>query len=212
MPAIDAPPLDWDELRSLDAAWSFLAVSDHRDLDIFGSEGRQQPETVVVFAWGKRCGTPDDLFREFAAAFQFPEYFGHGWDAFRDCLTDLAWFEASSCVCVVTNIDALLSEHPKDFEYLADDLQYASSYWASRDDYTPPEDEPPLPKVRFATIFHSKPENVDFARKRLEEVGVHPPLRSVPDDWKQRLAEREAELEKLNRQRIRRLLNLPPEP
>ncbi len=31
------------------------------------------------------------LFRCFASALRFPDYFGRNWDAFRDCLFDLSW-------------------------------------------------------------------------------------------------------------------------
>ena len=31
------------------------------------------------------------MFEQFADALRFPEWFGHNWDAFADCLRDLSW-------------------------------------------------------------------------------------------------------------------------
>lgn len=37
---------------------------------------------------GSRCRTRQGLFMEWAAVLGFPDYFGHNWDAFYDCLRD----------------------------------------------------------------------------------------------------------------------------
>ena len=37
---------------------------------------------------GSRCGTLQGLFTEWAAALEFPDHFGHNWDALADCLRD----------------------------------------------------------------------------------------------------------------------------
>lgn len=37
---------------------------------------------------GSRCPTSQALFMEWAVGLGFPDYFGHNWDAFRDCLGD----------------------------------------------------------------------------------------------------------------------------
>ncbi|GAA4363009.1 hypothetical protein GCM10023088_05340 [Actinomadura verrucosospora] len=38
---------------------------------------------------GHACRTRAAFFREAARALAFPDYFGHNWDAFLDCLRDL---------------------------------------------------------------------------------------------------------------------------
>jgi hypothetical protein len=40
---------------------------------------------------GSACRTRADLFQEWAQALAFPDHFGHNWDAFADCVIDLAW-------------------------------------------------------------------------------------------------------------------------
>lgn len=45
--------------------------------------------------------TADGVFAEFAAAFQFPWYFGYNWDALDECLTDLDWLPPFDRITVV---------------------------------------------------------------------------------------------------------------
>jgi len=52
---------------------------------------------------GRKMRTEPELFDEFAAAWQFPAYFGENWAALDDCLTDLAWLPPKAgYVLVVT--------------------------------------------------------------------------------------------------------------
>lgn len=43
----------------------------------------------VIHVRGERMQTVAELFAEFAAAFQFPWYFGNNWSAFDECMRDL---------------------------------------------------------------------------------------------------------------------------
>jgi RNAse (barnase) inhibitor barstar len=45
--------------------------------------------TLVVD--GAAMGDRAELFNEFAAGCDFPDWFGRNWDAFADCLGDLSW-------------------------------------------------------------------------------------------------------------------------
>jgi RNAse (barnase) inhibitor barstar len=40
---------------------------------------------------GARMTEPQLLMQEFAKQLEFPDYFGHNWDALEDCLADLGW-------------------------------------------------------------------------------------------------------------------------
>ncbi|QIS02446.1 hypothetical protein F5X71_09020 [Nocardia brasiliensis] len=58
--------------------------------DFSQTEGRVADEGYrVVHVRGQRMRTTTELFAEFAAAFQFPWYFGQNWAAFDECMTDL---------------------------------------------------------------------------------------------------------------------------
>jgi RNAse (barnase) inhibitor barstar len=61
---------------------------------------------------GVKCRTAPALFDEFAAAWQFPPYFGENWDALDECLSDLDWLPAQAYVLVVTNALHLLDSAP----------------------------------------------------------------------------------------------------
>ncbi|MFI9172102.1 barstar family protein [Streptomyces lincolnensis] len=54
---------------------------------------------------GSRCRTTPDLFVEWAGALGFPDWFGHNWDAFEECL-----FTVSPLTVVVRDADQLLAD------------------------------------------------------------------------------------------------------
>jgi hypothetical protein len=55
---------------------------------------------------------------------QFPDYFGENWDAFHDCLDDLAWLHAGAVVLGLLDADRLLGAGPAEpAKHLATVLQ-----------------------------------------------------------------------------------------
>ncbi|MBL0312343.1 MAG: barstar family protein [Holophagaceae bacterium] len=58
--------------------------------------------------------TAKALFDEFAAALQFPPYFGENWDALDECLNDLDWLEGDGAALFIMNADQLLQDAPPD--------------------------------------------------------------------------------------------------
>ena len=68
-----------------DARPSWLhVVSGHGDAVHPGPAGHRRTVTVR----GSRCRTRSGLFSEWAAALRVPDYFGHNWDGFAECLAD----------------------------------------------------------------------------------------------------------------------------
>ena len=80
-----------------------------------------------VVAAKVRFGPKEELLRNIAQALDFPDWFGHNWDALEDCLSDLSWREAPGYI--------LLFEKPgrdDDFGVLIDVLLSSAESWAAR--------------------------------------------------------------------------------
>jgi hypothetical protein len=80
-------------LAIIDSSLQFLLLDGTSSrADDFAYDARSAGLTVRAVRGGK-MRTPAGLFDEFAAAFQFPWYFGQNWDAFIECMSDLDWLE-----------------------------------------------------------------------------------------------------------------------
>lgn len=70
-----------------------------------------------------------------ARALHFPHYFGRNWDAFADCLRDLAWAPAPAYVVLYHDVVPFARQAPADWAVALDILRAAARYW--RDAGTP---------------------------------------------------------------------------
>ncbi len=65
---------------------------------------------------GEHCRTEAALFAEWAGALAFPDYFGHNWDAFEECLGDAVHPPGAPATAgllvVVTGAESLLADEP----------------------------------------------------------------------------------------------------
>jgi RNAse (barnase) inhibitor barstar len=87
-------------------------------------------EIAVRVVRGKKMRRLDDLYDEFAAAFQFPDYFGENWAAFDECLADLEWLPAHGYVLLVSNaVEVLGDESEKQFSTLVRILSEICAEW-----------------------------------------------------------------------------------
>ena len=74
-----------------------------------------------------RFAAKEELLKNIAQALDFPDWFGHNWDALEDCLSDLSWREAPGYI--------LMFEKPRrddDFGVLIDVLLSSAESWAAR--------------------------------------------------------------------------------
>lgn len=78
------------------------------------ARGWRDSGLVVRAVRGRKARTVEGLFDEFAAAFQFPHYFGENWAAFRDCIADLDWlpFRPGVVVLIYGAEQVLQDAHP----------------------------------------------------------------------------------------------------
>jgi RNAse (barnase) inhibitor barstar len=119
---------DWADLDP--ANWCVLFDGPPRDLDhrirqIDNAPG-ELPGRVLR---GTRMRDEQGVVSEFAAALQFPHYFGANWDALNDCVTDLLWMGEPGVVLGITDASQLLADEPRRLDTLVEILVDAREYW-----------------------------------------------------------------------------------
>jgi hypothetical protein len=72
------------------------------------------------------AGEGDELAR-IAEALDFPDWFGHNWDALEDCLGDLSWRDGEGHVLLFERFPA-----GDELAVLLDVLRSSARYWAGR--------------------------------------------------------------------------------
>jgi RNAse (barnase) inhibitor barstar len=80
---------------------------------------------------GAKCRNTAGLFSEVANAMEFPDYFGHNWDALEECLTDLEWLPGKGYVLLITAAEQILADDEEDFATFLEVLSDAGEAWAS---------------------------------------------------------------------------------
>lgn len=88
------------------------------------------PGFALRLVQGKKCGTPSNLFDEFAQALDFPDYFGHNWDALEECLADFEWLPAKGYILLITDAHAVLPDDEDEYETLLEVLSDAGEAWS----------------------------------------------------------------------------------
>lgn len=73
--------------------------------------------------------TKEELLSRAARALQFPPYFGGNWDAFEECVNDLAWLPARGYVLHITRPEGLARQVPEIFATMLSILQDAAGQW-----------------------------------------------------------------------------------
>lgn len=90
------------------------------------------PIPLVVYIRGGKAQSVATALDQFAAAFQFPWYFGDNLDAFWDCMCDLSWlwpFTRISLVILDANL-FLSQERPVEAKKFIDLLSDTIQYWS----------------------------------------------------------------------------------
>ena len=116
-------------LQSTKAPWTSLLVV----------KTGQRPESLVRLPTGfalkvikgAKCQTIAGLLTECARALDFPDYFGHNWDALEECLADLEWLPAKGYVLLVTDAGCVLPDDDEEYETFLEILRDAGEAWGS---------------------------------------------------------------------------------
>jgi RNAse (barnase) inhibitor barstar len=78
------------------------------------------------------CTDKDELLARFAAAFEFPAWFGGNWDALADCLDDLEWLPGPGHVLLVEHTAELQAKAPETLATALEILAESSHAWQAR--------------------------------------------------------------------------------
>jgi RNAse (barnase) inhibitor barstar len=114
-------------LQSTKAPWtSLLIVTTEQRAE---SLVHPPPGFALKVIKGRFCKTPATLFAEFAQALEFPDYFGHNWDALEECLADLEWLPAKGYILLITDAASVLSNDDTEYETFLEILRDAGEAW-----------------------------------------------------------------------------------
>lgn len=131
---------------------------------------KHDPLRVVVrFLRGAKMRSLSSLYDEFAAALQFPYYFGENWNAFDECITDLEWIPGDVYVLIITDSQNMLAGESDQLEALTTLLAEAGREWSR------PVANSHLwkrPAVAFHVIFQCDESEKQAVLSRLENVGA----------------------------------------
>lgn len=134
--------------------------------------GWAQSGLTVRRVRGDKMRTYQGLFDEFAAALQFPSYFGENSSAFDECLTDLSWLPPQSgYVLVVTEPGEVLADAGSvdDLAWLVRSLTRAQAEWASPVDDGEWWDRPAVP---FHVVLQCAADERSSTRDRWVAAGA----------------------------------------
>jgi RNAse (barnase) inhibitor barstar len=90
---------------------------------------QQDKGTKVFTIDGDRIVDSISLFQEFAAVMQFPEYFGHNWDALQDCLTELDGHEVDRYIITINKLDRFIANDFSQWTNFLDVCKSVVEYW-----------------------------------------------------------------------------------
>ncbi|MBL8503301.1 MAG: barstar family protein [Rhodocyclaceae bacterium] len=83
--------------------------------------------TKLLGASGK-----EGLMRSLAAALDFPQWFGHNWDALADCLGDLSWLPAKGYLLILEDAADFCSRHEPECATALQLLGDAADAWRAQ--------------------------------------------------------------------------------
>ena len=155
-------------LQSTKAPWSSLLVvkAGQRAESLIHAPDGYKLKVIK----GAKCQTTAGLLSEFARALNFPDYFGHNWDALEECLADLEWLPAKGYILLLTDAAQVLPDDEDEYETFLEVLSDAGEAWGSGQAGM---------GARRATPFHvlfaiSEREKSKRARWEMSEISTEP--------------------------------------
>jgi len=121
---------DWAALFGSYLKSGVYPVTRSADADIRNaalSGGLEFVEVNLKGVTGKKS-----FIKKAAGGLGFPAYFGMNWDAFSDCLTDMAWRPAAGYVILFKDYYMFKAKAPADAEVAGRIFDSAVLYWKGR--------------------------------------------------------------------------------
>jgi len=84
---------------------------------------------AVVTIDGSRIRDKDTFLDEFARELKFPDYFGKNWDAFEECLQDLAWLQAGGLLLIYRDSGFFRNSRPDEWAIASGIILDAVEHW-----------------------------------------------------------------------------------
>jgi hypothetical protein len=128
---------------------------------------------VIYGIRGNKCASLSALFNEWAAALQFPFYFGENLNAFADCMGDLIRANPTNHIIVVSKAGNLLLDDPDCLTEFFDVLSCVPDYWKQR--YYPTQNH------QFKLILQDSSDKAAELRSRLQQIAID--FDEISGDW-----------------------------
>ena len=103
------------------------------------------PGLLVCELDGADCVNKAKLLAAVAQVFAFPDYFDPNWDAFEECLCDLAWQPAAGYLLIIQQAHLVLEDSPTEWNTFVSILQSVGKHWGAK--------QPDRPHRPFHTVF-----------------------------------------------------------
>jgi len=117
---------------ALSEPWIRITGMNESDLtNLILRNADDDPRFVVRLCRGRKMTTTQGIYDEFAAALQFPYYFGENWPALDECIADLEWLPADGYLICITSAQEIGANDSYDsFATLMRILVKAGRGWA----------------------------------------------------------------------------------
>jgi RNAse (barnase) inhibitor barstar len=106
---------------------------------VFALSGEAEAEKIGEIASGFDCAivpvigkikNKQDFLSEIADSLNFPDYFGHNWDAFEECISDPDRVPNQMLVLIFEDIAEFAEKEPEEFKTATDILRDAAEAWS----------------------------------------------------------------------------------
>jgi RNAse (barnase) inhibitor barstar len=111
--------------------WGAPRSGVYRAPDARGLSAADAPGLDVVPVSLVGVETKEALLERFAAALDFPDWFGGNWDALEDCLGDLSWRADAGRLLVIEGFERMQARAHDDFRVLLGLLADVAKDWSA---------------------------------------------------------------------------------